>query len=125
MRSNPHKFARPLAVALAVSALAAPVAAVAPAAAKVYGPTSATPQTTQSSDASGVVLRRDGSRAVPFVADVGPEATPTSDGLDWGDAGIGATAMLALAAIVAGAGLVLGRRPRRSHTPPHSATPIP
>ena len=96
---------------------------VAPAAAGVQGPTTATPQTTQGSGHSGIVLRRDGSRAVPFVADVGPEATATSDGFDWGDAGIGATAMLALAGIAAGAGLFLGRRPRRSHTP-RSATAV-
>ncbi len=123
MRTNTHRFMRGLAIAIAVSALAAPVASVAPAAASVHEPSSATPQTAQRSDDSGVVLRRDGSQAVPFVADVGPEATATSDGFDWGDAGIGATSMLVLAAIAAGAALLLGRRPSRSHTP-RSATAV-
>jgi hypothetical protein len=123
MRSNTYRFVRGLALAIAVSALAVPVASVAPAAASVHEPSSATPQTAQRSDDSSVVLRRDGSQAVPFVADVAPQATATSDGFDWGDAGIGATAMLVLAGIAAGAGLVLGRRPSRRHTS-RSATPI-
>src|SRR5215211_973427 len=41
-------------------------------------------------------LRRDGSKAVPFVADLGPEAAATEGGFDWGDAGIGAGAALVL-----------------------------
>jgi hypothetical protein len=34
----------------------------------------------------------------------------SGDGFDWGDAGIGATAMLALTAIAAGTALATGRR---------------
>jgi hypothetical protein len=36
---------------------------------------------------------------------------------DWGDAGIGATAALAVAAIGAGAAFTFGRVPRRRHAP--------
>jgi hypothetical protein len=58
---------------------------------------------------------RDGSRAVPFVPWVnGEPPAVTADGFDWGHAGIGAGATLALAAIAAGAALVTGRRPGRS-----------
>ena len=124
MRSNTHRVVRGLALAIAVSALALPVASVAPAAASVdREATSAASPFAQEGGHSGLVLRRDGSQAVPFVAHVGPEAPATSDGFDWGAAGIGATAMLALAAIAAGAGLVLRRRPSRRHSP-RSATPI-
>ena len=113
MKSNTQRFVRGLVLTIAICALAVSVVWAAP---SVNGPTSATPQTARGSDASGVVLRRDGSQAVPFVADVGPEATATSEGFDWGDAGTGATAMLALVAIAGGAGLVFGRRPSISHT---------
>jgi hypothetical protein len=42
---------------------------------------------------------------------------PAEGGFDWGDAGIGATGVLALAAIGAGAAFALGHMPRRRHTP--------
>jgi hypothetical protein len=63
-----------------------------------------------------VTLHRDGSKATPFVADVGPEPTGApGDGFDWGDAAIGAGAV-ALAACMAmiAAGGVGGRRNRTS-----------
>jgi hypothetical protein len=40
-----------------------------------------------------------------------------NSGFDWGDAGLGATGVLALAAIGAGAALATGHRPRLSHGP--------
>jgi hypothetical protein len=43
-------------------------------------------------------------------------APVVSDGFDWGDAGIGATAILALAAIGAGATVAIGHRPGRGDT---------
>jgi hypothetical protein len=48
------------------------------------------------------VLRRDGSKAVPFVADLEPHlAAPSADGFHWRDAAIGAGgATIALLAIV-------------------------
>jgi len=61
-----------------------------------------------------VTLHRDGSKAVPVVADLGPEPTTAAgDGFDWGDAAIGAGAVLLVAclAMVAAAGFS-GRRSR-------------
>jgi hypothetical protein len=42
---------------------------------------------------------------------------PADGGFDWGDAGIGATGALALAAIGAGAAFAFGRLPGRRHAP--------
>jgi hypothetical protein len=68
-------------------------------------------------DASNApVLRRDGSQAVPFVADVGPQTAPVAaaDGFDWRDAAIGA-GLGAMAVLLAAAGVVAlrDRRPLR------------
>jgi hypothetical protein len=61
-----------------------------------------------------VTLHRDGSKAVPFVAQVGPEkGTAPGDGFDWGDAGIGAGAAVALTAIGLGGAIALGGRRHR------------
>ena len=57
-----------------------------------------------------LVLHRDGAKAVPFVADVGVSHPAASgDGFDWGDAMIGAGAVLGIAALGA-TGLTLRRR---------------
>ncbi len=59
---------------------------------------------------SGPPLRRDGSRAVPVVADLDPgPAAAGSDGFDWGAAGIGA-GIGALAVLLAGTGVLSLRR---------------
>jgi hypothetical protein len=62
-----------------------------------------------------VTLHRDGSKAVPVVADLDPEPTAAGDGFDWGDAAIGAGAVLFVAclAMLAAAGFS-GRRSRTS-----------
>jgi hypothetical protein len=69
-------------------------------------------------DASNApVLRRDGSKAEPFVAQVGSETAPAAaaDGFDWSDAAIGAGLGAAAAMLVmAGALAIRGRRPLRS-----------
>jgi hypothetical protein len=65
-----------------------------------------------------VALHRDASAAEPFVANVGPQPSSASgDGFDWGDAGIGAGAVLLAAclAMVAAAGFS-GRRSRTSQS---------
>ena len=87
----------------------------APAAASIYGPVGPVgdgQQATQQSQGSDVVLRRDGSQAQAFVADVGPQSPASSgDGFDWGDAAIGAGAGLA-AALLVGSGAAAIRRRR-------------
>ena len=59
-----------------------------------------------------VALRRDGSKAEPFVANVDstPTASASGDGFDWGDAAIGAGVSLLAAALLMSAGAVGGRR---------------
>jgi hypothetical protein len=60
--------------------------------------------------ASGPVLRRDGSKAVPFVAELEPDTAAAADGFDWGDAALGAAVAIGTVAL-AGVGLaVRGRR---------------
>ena len=76
--------------------------------------------TSQTNDAqlassNGPALRRDGSKAVPFVADLGPRAPATAGGFDWGDAAIGAGAITG--AMVLGLGGVLSFR--RLKASPH------
>jgi hypothetical protein len=98
-----------LAGALAVVALAVPAAAAGYAApGNPTGSTASSPGA--ASDRYGaLVLHRDGSKAVPFVVDVGPGHTTSGDAFDWGDAMIGAGAVLGMAALGA-AGLTLRRR---------------
>ena len=60
--------------------------------------------------AGAPALRRDGSKAVPFVADLEPDiAAAAGEGFDWGDAAVGAGAAIALVAL-GGAGLALRGR---------------
>jgi hypothetical protein len=100
-----------LAVALTAAALALPAAA---AGYTVPGDPTGGGQSAATADTSGLVLHRDGSKAVPFVAEVGAQdvaagGTATAGGFDWGDAFIGAGAALGIAAI-GGIGLTIRRR---------------
>jgi hypothetical protein len=64
-----------------------------------------------------VTLHRDGSQAEPFVANLGPEPTAApGDGFDWGDAGIGAGAVLLVACLAMVAAVGFSGR-RRSSQP--------
>ena len=87
--------ARSLALAAAIGAIAAPTASAIPAEQFI-------PSRGESAD-----------RAVPVrVVQVGAD-----QGFDWGDAGIGASGLLALMAIGAGAAVATGHRPRLRHDP--------
>jgi len=88
---------RGLAVATVVSALAAPAASAAPVEQFIPSTASGEPS---------------GQQAPVRVVQVGAD-----DGFDWGDAGIGATGVLALAAIGAGAAMGTGYRPGGRHNP--------
>ena len=97
MKNGNQRIRRVLALATAITALAAPAAWAAPAEqilSENAGSTSIAPYTPQSSPSSAPV-------------------STASDGFDWGDAGIGATVGLALAAMVGGTALVLRTRPQR------------
>jgi len=64
-----------------------------------------------------VAVRRDGSQAEPFVANVGSQPTTAGDGFDWGDAAIGAGAgLLAACLAMLGSAAIGGRRSSRPST---------
>jgi hypothetical protein len=102
--------------------VAGALASAAPAAAGVDAPFSEGPAAAHdggSKDgAQTLVLRRDGDRAVPFVAEVGSAspapAAATGDAFDWGDAAIGAGASLLVVALVASGAGALGARRRQT-----------
>ena len=101
-----------LAVGVAATALAVPVAAAGFSSTgdDLAGPPSAsTPPTPQE---NAVVVRRDGSAAVPFVADVSSEspAAAAASGFDWGDAAIGAGGALGIIALLGVGGLAIRSR---------------
>ena len=75
------------------------------------GRTEATPGVPATgSDDEKVIVRRDGSSAVPFVPYVGGSSTVTErDGFDWGDAAIGAGSAFSVL-LLASAVLVMTRR---------------
>jgi hypothetical protein len=65
-----------------------------------------------------VVLRRDGSKAEPFVPNAGAPASSTEpNGFDWGDAAIGAGSAFFVVLLASGV-LVLTRRRRRAGAQP-------
>jgi hypothetical protein len=74
--------------------------------------------------AGAPALRRDGSQAVPFAAGLERNvAAPAADGFDWGDAAVGAAAAMGLVAL-AGVGLALRSRlaPSQARVPRSKAT---
>ncbi len=63
-------------------------------------------------DHDKLVLRRDGSKAVPFVPYAGASSSASEpDGFDWGDAAVGAGAVLS---VMLGTGAMLAATRRRS-----------
>jgi hypothetical protein len=60
-----------------------------------------------------VDLRRDGSKADTFVADLAPTVAPAADGFDWGDAALGGGAVMILGLLgLAAIGAYGGHRAR-------------
>jgi hypothetical protein len=93
--SHPRAL-RALALATVMSALAAPSASAAPVEQLM-------PDARGESEVQAMPVR---------VVEVGADR-----GFDWGDAGIGATGLLALMAIGAGAAVATGHRPGARHNP--------
>lgn len=141
MRNSSHRFRRVLALMTVVAAIAAPAAVAKPVDPPISGQPQAQEPQAQDQGYQGTVTAlsppvqstespQGGGNDSPYPGSVTalspPVETPTTvvqtpspvagDGFDWGDAGIGASAMLALAAIAAGAAVVVSHRPRRSHT---------
>ena len=110
MRIN-RTIRRTLALATAVTAMAAPVASAGPVDPVIPG---AAGDEVQGPSYPNATL--DPSlRAVPSSSASATQTT-SSDGFDWGDAGLGAGAVLGLTAMAAGTTVVLRHRPRRGHT---------
>jgi hypothetical protein len=105
---------RGLALVVAAGALAAPAASAAP-----IDPVGSADQPRESEQSPtpsiNGVLGSDGMTTPTPVLAVAPQAE--ADGFDWGDAGIGAAAVLAVGAIGAGAALATGRMPRQRDVP--------
>ena len=63
------------------------------------------------SDDGKVIVRRDGSKAVPFVPNVGPSSSASEpEAFDWGDAAIGAGSALIVMLLASGVVVVARRR---------------
>ncbi len=114
MENGTQSIRRIVALATAITALAAPVAVAAPVEqilSENAGSTMGNAQATTPQDPYSLFNR------VPDTPVSSPSPTPVSSpsegGFDWADAGIGATVVLALAAMVGGAALVLRTRPQR------------
>ena len=108
MRNGTQRIGRVLTLATAIVALAAPAAWAATVEERLPG-TSGNGEA-QAQEYSSV------NATAPYVAETSPTSAPSSvsdDGFDWGDAGIGATALFALAAVAGGTALVLRNRPHR------------
>jgi hypothetical protein len=121
-----HRFTRPAALALAICALAATPAAAAP---QDHNPAANPPETAdelgetqdlRSPDARDAAEGRGTWNApdVTVIRVAEPSSSPASDGLDWGDAGIGAGGLLGLILIGSGGALlVVHRRQGASRQP--------
>ena len=99
-RVRNHKLITAVVVGLGAASMAIP--AVAAGHTDAAAPVSTGPTT----------LHRDGSRAVPFVANVSPTApaVESGNGFDWGDAMIGAGGAVALIAVVGAGGVTVRSR---------------
>ena len=109
MRNGTQRIRRTVALATAIAALAAPAAWAAPQQEPIV-PNADVPGNAQEKSYSSV------NSIAPYTPQSSPSSAPVAspgDGFDWGDAGIGATVMLALAAMVGGAALVFRSRPQR------------
>jgi hypothetical protein len=103
-----QRIRRSLALATAVTALAAPAAWAAPVDPVVPGGAGDEVQNASYPSVDPSLL------VVPSSPASAAE-TSSGDGFDWGDAGLGAGAMLGLTAMAAGTAVALRHRPRRGH----------
>ena len=110
MKSN-SRWRRGLAVATVVSALGAPAASAAPVEQSI-------PSTVHSEPGATVDYSKNsatGDYAPATEAPVRVVQAGADNGFDWGDAGIGAGGLLALAAIASGAAVAIRHRPDPRH----------
>jgi hypothetical protein len=123
MTPKHHRALHGIAAALIVCALAAPTASAIPAEqflqdAKDRSAGSSSVSPPPSSIASSAAREYEKLRAPDgTTVPVRVVTVPADSGFDWGDAGIGAGGLLALAAIGAGAAVATGHRPGRRQVP--------
>jgi hypothetical protein len=123
MSNSTRRMRRSLALAIVAGALAAPASSAAPidpvGGAAPIDPVGGADQTQGSeqspSPSINAVLGSDGMTAPTSVLAAAPQTE--ADGFDWGDAGIGAAAVVAVGAIGAGAALATGRVSRQRDVP--------
>jgi hypothetical protein len=107
MRNGTQRIGRVLALATAIVAVAAPAAWASTVEERLPASGSGEAEEQGYSSVNSIS---------PYTPETSPAPAPTSvsgDGFDWGDAGIGATALLALVAVAGGGALVLRHRPHR------------
>jgi hypothetical protein len=100
---------------LAVLAVCAAIAPVVPASGEIVrNPSAAAPRVADvGGSAGGPGGPRDGSAAVPFVAEVGPDKESGGEGFDWADVALGAIGGGMLVVLGSTAARRLGRRSAR------------
>ena len=106
MKSN-SRWRRGLAVATVVSALGAPAASAAPVEQSIPSTVDSEPSATVDYSKNSAT----GDYAPATEAPVRGVQAGADNGFDWGDAGIGAGGLLALAAIASGAAVAIRHRP--------------
>jgi hypothetical protein len=128
-----HRFTRTAALALALCAVAAPTAAasslvppppssIAASAGSAYQDVRSAYQDLRSPDARDAARAAAAGRETWYISDPGargeePSSVP-SDGLDWGDAGIGAGSLLGLILLGLGSTLIVMHRRHRGRRQP-------
>ena len=116
MRNGTQRIRRTVALATAIAAVAAPAAWAAPVepiASENAGGTMGNAPQEQSAEEQSYSSPSSGATYTPQSSPSSAPVSTASDGFDWGDAGIGASVVLALAAMVGGTALVLRTRPQR------------
>lgn len=122
-----HRLTRSAAIGLALAALTAPTAAaqqqdLRTPDARDAASVGQTPPDLRSADARDAAAGR-GTFSAPQVTVIKvPQSTPSAGGMDWGDAGIGAGAILALIALGVGGSIAVVRRRHASTTRRQTAT---
>jgi hypothetical protein len=98
--------------AIVIALVGVALVSAAPATGDGGGANAATPASAAAGgDDDKVIVRRDGSKAVPFVANLGPSSGSTQpDGFDWGDAAISAGGAVSVMLVASGLIAVTRRR---------------
>ncbi|MEA2278752.1 MAG: hypothetical protein QOC78_3712 [Solirubrobacteraceae bacterium] len=122
-----HRLTRSAAIGLALAALTAPTAAAQQQDFRTPDARDAvsvgqTPPDLRSPDTRDAAAGRGTFNAPQVIVIKVPQSTPSAGGMDWGDAGIGAGALLALIALGVGGSIAVVRRRHARTTRRQTAT---